>query len=64
MGIQGKMETNSKVCVEVQNDEKCSRCAIVGFLFSKTEDMCSKVRQKKVGENGYCRNYFIKQSSH
>ena len=33
-----------------------------GFLFSRTEDMRSKVRQRKVGENGYCRNCFIKQS--
>ena len=24
--------------------------------------MRSKVRQNKVGENGYCRNYFIKKS--
>ena len=32
-----------------------------GFLFSKTEDMRSKVQHKKVGENGYCRNYVIKQ---
>ena len=33
-----------------------------GFLFPRTEDMGSKVQQNKVGENGYCRNYFIKQS--
>ena len=31
-------------------------------LFSKTEDMRSKVRQNKLGENGCCRNYFIKKS--
>ena len=24
--------------------------------------MRSNVRQKKVGENGYCTNYFVKQS--
>ena len=35
---------------------------ILGFSFSKTEDMRSKVRQNKFGENGYCRNYFIKRS--
>ena len=34
-----------------------------GFLFSKKEDMRSKVRQKKVGENDYCRNCFINNSS-
>ena len=34
----------------------------LGFLFSKTEDMRSKVRQNKFGENGYCRHYFIKES--
>ena len=33
------------------------------FSFSKTEDMRSKVRQKKVGENGCCRNCFINKSS-
>ena len=33
-----------------------------GFEFSKTENLPSKVRQNKVGENGYCINYFIKQS--
>ena len=34
MSKQGKMERNSKVCVEVQNDEKCSRYAILGsFIF-------------------------------
>lgn len=32
------------------------------FLFSKTEDIRSKVRQNKFGENGYCRNYFINKS--
>ena len=64
MGNQGKMERNSKVCKEVQNDEKYSWYAILGFLFSKTEDMRSKVRQNKFGENGYCtcRNYFIEKS--
>ena len=25
--------------------------------------MCSRVWQNKFGENGYCRNYFIKKSS-
>ena len=59
---QGKVERNSKVCKEVQNDEKYSRCAILGILFCKTEDMRSKVRQSKFGENGYCTNYFIKKS--
>ena len=34
----------------------------LGFLFSKTEDMRSKVRQNKFGENGYCRNYFNNKS--
>ena len=33
-----------------------------GFLFSKTEDMRSRVGQNKFGENGFCRNYLIKQS--
>ena len=33
-----------------------------GFLFSKTEDMRSKVRQNELGENGYCRKYFIQSS--
>ena len=37
-------------------------CNFRFFLFSKTEDMRSKVRQNKFGENGYCRNYFIKKS--
>ena len=32
------------------------------FLFSKTEDMGSKVRENKFGEDCYCRNYFIKKS--
>ena len=32
------------------------------FFFTKTEDMRSKMGQNKVGENGYCRNYFIEQS--
>ena len=32
-----------------------------GFLFSKTEDMRSKVRQNKFGENGCCRHFFIKK---
>ena len=44
--------------VEVQNDEKYSWCAILGFLPSKTEDVPSLVRQNKVGENGYCINLF------
>ena len=35
---------------------------ILGCLFSKTEDMRSKVRQNKFGENGYCTNDFIKKS--
>ena len=62
MGNQGKMERNSKVCKEVQNYEKYSRHAILGFSFSKTEDMRTKVRQNKCGENGYCRNCLIKKS--
>ena len=62
MGNQGKMERNSKVCKEVQNDEKYSCYAILGFLFSKTEDTRSKVRQNKFGENCYCRNYFVTKS--
>ena len=35
---------------------------VLGFFITKTEDMRSKVRPNKVGENGYCRNYFITQS--
>ena len=31
-------------------------------LFSKTQDIRSKVRHNKFGKNGYCRNYFIKKS--
>ena len=56
------MERNSKVCKEVQNDEKYSRHAILGFSFSITKDIRSKVLQNKFGESGYCRNYFIKRS--
>ena len=52
MGNQGKITRNSKGCKEVQNDEKYSRHASLGFSFSKTEDMRSKVRQNKFGENG------------
>ena len=34
-----------------------------GFsLLFQTLDIRSKLRQNEVGENGYCRNYFIKQS--
>ena len=33
-----------------------------GLFIFQTEDMGSKVRQNKFGENGYCRNYFIKKS--
>ena len=63
MGNQGKVQRNSKVCKEVQNNEKYSRYAILGCLFSKTEDMHSKVRKNKFsGQNGYCTNYFIKKS--
>lgn len=64
MGNQGKMESsrNSKACKEVWNDEMYSWHAILGFLLSKTEDMRSKVRQNKFGENGYCRNSFINKS--
>ena len=63
MGNQGKVQRNSKVCKEVQNNEKYSRYAILGCLFSKTEDMRSKVRKNKFsGQNGYCTNYFIKKS--
>ena len=57
MGNQGK------VCVEVQNDEKYSCYAILDFSFSKTEDICSKVRQNKVGENGYCKNSLLNKVS-
>ena len=32
------------------------------FLFFKTEDIRSRLRQNKFEENGYCRNYFIKNS--
>ena len=36
---------------------------ILGFIISKTEDMRLKVRHHdKDGENGYCRDYFCKQS--
>ena len=31
-------------------------------LFSKTQDIRSKVRHNKFGKNGHCRNYFIKKS--
>ena len=37
--------------------------SVLGFLFSKTEYMRSKVRQNKFGESGYCRNDFIKNTS-
>ena len=56
MGNQGK-KFKDLYC-----DEKYSWHAILGFLFSKAEDMRSKARQNKFGENGYCINYFIKKS--
>ena len=57
MGNKGKMGKNSKVCKEVQNDEKFYDMQFWVFYF--TDDMRSKVWQNKFGENGYCRNYFI-----
>ena len=61
MGNQGKMERNSKVCVEAQNDEKYSRYAILGFFFQNRRLTFKglRVQQNKVAENGYSRNYFI-----
>ena len=54
MGNQGKMARNLKF--KTMNN-------IIFLKFSKTEDMHSKVRQNKVEENSYWRNYFIKTSS-
>ena len=50
MGNQGKMERNSKVCVEFKTMKSIHDMQFCSFLFPKTEDMCSKVRQNKVGE--------------
>ena len=62
MGNQGKMERNSKVLWKFKTMKRIHDMQFWVFLFSKTEDKRSKVRQNEVGENGYCRNYFIKQS--
>ena len=56
------MERNSKVCVKIKTMKSIHDMQFWDFLFSKAEDMRSKVPQNKVGEDGYCRNYFIKQS--
>ena len=59
MGNQGKMERNSNVCKKFKTMKSIHDMQFWVFYFFKTKEMRSKVRQNKLGENGYCRNYFI-----
>ena len=42
MGNQGKMERNSKVCVEVQNDENYSWYTILGVFYLPKQKICTQ----------------------
>ena len=51
MGNQGKMKSYSKVCKEVQNDEKYSEYAILGFYFPKQKtcaQRCGRINLERM----------------